>query len=199
MVVAGDIGSGKTHYGYELAEINSGKMPIRHFFNEIGAFKAKRNLEDFPNLLKHYGYDYVLVDLDKEEIDVADNLDPNGLNIYDYLHLSDSKEWFLTLQHDLTRLSQKLEKGVICAMLQKKQGAKQAMGGDSTRMQSEVYLTLNIEQNQETFKECRVDVEKAKDWVTSTNPETLCCRYKTGPRWGKLEKMGDWQRKPLGN
>jgi hypothetical protein len=197
IVVAGDIGSGKTHYGYEFAEINAGKMTIRHFFNEIGAFKAKRNLEDFPNLSEHYGRDYFLIDLDRDGIDVADNLDPNGLNIYDYLHLSDTKEWFLTLQHDLTRLSQKLEKGVICVMLQKKRGSRQAMGGDSTRMQCEVYLTLNIEQNQDTSKECRVDIEKAKDWVTSTNPENLCCRYKTVPKWGKLEKIGEWQKKPM--
>ena len=196
IVTAGDIGSGKTHWGYLLAELNVGKMPIRHFFNEIGASKAKRNLEDFPNLLRHYGHDYFLIDLDKDGLDVAENLDPNGLNIYDYMHLTSSKEWFLVLQQELTRLSQGLEKGVICVMLQKKQGAKQAMGGDVTRMQCEVYFTLNIEHNQNDFKECRVDVDKAKDWLTNTNPETLCCRYKTAPKYGKLLNIGGWERKP---
>ena len=110
IVVAGDIGSGKTYWGYLVAGLNAGKIPIRHFFNEMGASKAKRNLEDFPNLLKHYANDYFLIDLDKEGISVVDNLDPNGLNIYDYLHLSTSKEWFLALQRDLTALSKKLEK-----------------------------------------------------------------------------------------
>jgi hypothetical protein len=196
IIAAGDIGSGKTPWGYLLAEINVGKMPIRHFFNEIGASKAKRNLEDFPSLLQHYGHDYFLIDLDKDSLDVAENLDPNGLNIYDYMHLNSSKEWFLILQQELTKLSQRLEKGVICVMLQKKQGSKQAMGGDVTRMQCEVYMTLNIEHNRDGYKECRVDVEKAKDWVTNTNPETLCCRYKTAPKYGKLVKAGDWERKP---
>ena len=197
IVVAGDVGSGKTHWGYLLADLNVGKIPIRHFFNEMGSSKAKRNLEDFPNLLKHYAHDYFLVDLDKEGIDVIENLDPNGLNLFDYYHLVSSNEWFLKLQQYLTTLSQRLEQGVICVMLQKRRGQSLGMGGDSTRMQCEVYFTLNIVSDQDTYKECRIDCVKAKDWVTNTNPETLCCKYKTAPRWGKLVKVGDWERKPL--
>lgn len=195
IVVAGDIGSGKTHYGYLLAELNVGKIPIRHFFNEIGSSKAMRNLEDFPNLQNHHGQDYFLIDLDKDDLDVAENLDPNGLNIYDYLHITASERFYLNLQQELTRLSKKLEKGVVCVMLQKKRGNKQAMGGEKwCKMQCEVCFALNVQEDKDTHKECRIVVEKAKEYVGSINPETLCCDYKTTPKWGKLEKLGDWHK-----
>jgi len=192
IVVAGDVGSGKTHYGYHLADLNVGKIQIRHFVNEIGDSKAIRNLDDFPRLLEFFGKDYDLVNQDKEQLDVAENLDPNGLNIYDYLHLPSSKEWFLWLQKELARLSQKLETGVIAVMLQKKRGAGLAMGGDSTRMQCETYISLNIEkdvrgsENEHGYKVGRVDIVKCKDWASNLNPEALSCRYYTAPKHGKL-------------
>ncbi|MFC1917000.1 hypothetical protein ACFLX1_02605, partial [Chloroflexota bacterium] len=192
IVVAGDVGSGKTHYGYHLADLNVGKLQIRHFVNEIGESKAIRNLDDFPRLVEFFGKGYGLVNQDKEQIDVAENIDPNGLNIYDYLHLPATKEWFLWLQRELARLSQKLETGVIAVMLQKKRGAGLAMGGDSTRMQCETYLTLNIEKDvrgnekQYGYKVGRVDIVKCKDWASNLNPEALSCRYHTAPKHGKL-------------
>lgn len=197
IVVAGDVGSGKTHYGYLLAELNVGKIPIRHFVNEIGDSKAIRNLDDFPRLMGFFGKGYDLVNQDKEQLDVAENLDPNGLNIYDYLHLSSTKEWFLLLQKELARLSQKLETGVIAVMLQKNRGAMLAMGGNSTRMQCETYITLNIEkdvrgsENKPGYKIGQVDIVKCKDWASSINPEVLSCRYRTAPKHGKLIPYGE--------
>jgi hypothetical protein len=192
IVVAGDVGSGKTHYGYHLANLNVGKIQIRHFVNEIGDSKAIRNLDDFPRLVEFFGKGYDLVNQDKEQLDVAENIDSNGLNIYDYLHLSWTKEWFLLLQKELARLSQKLETGVIVVMLQKKRGIKLAMGGDSTRMQCETYISLNIEkdirgsENEPGYKIGRVDIVKCKDWASCINPEVLSCRYRTAPKHGKL-------------
>ncbi len=192
IVVAGDVGSGKTHYGYHLADLNVGKIQIRHFVNEIGESKAIKNLDDFPHLQKFFDNGYVLINQDKEQLDVAENIDPNGLNIYDYLHLPSTKEWFLWLQKELARLSQKLEAGVIVVMLQKKRGTGLAMGGDSTRMQCETYISLNIEkdvrgsENEHGYKVGRVDIVKCKDWASSINPEVLSCRYRTAPKHGKL-------------
>lgn len=129
---------------------------------------------------------------DKEQLDVAENLDPNGLSIYDYLHLPSSKEWFLWLQKELARLSQKLDTGVIVVMLQKKRGSGLAMGGDSTRMQCETYVTLNIEKDvkgnekEHGYKIGRVDIVKCKDWASNINPEVLSFRYRTAPKHGKL-------------
>jgi hypothetical protein len=202
IVVAGDVGSGKTHFGYLIAELNVGNLPIRHFVNEIGDSKAIRNLDDFPRLLQDLGKGYHLINQDREGLDVAENLDPNGLNIFDYLHLPSNKEWFLGLQQGLARFSQKIERGIFVVMLQKKQGSLLAMGGDVTRMQSEIYLTLNIEEdvegdaNEYGYKVGRVDVVKCKDWVSKINPETRCCRYRTAPKHGQLVADGKgWIRK----
>ena len=197
IVVAGDVGSGKTHYGYHLADLNVGKIQIRHFVNEIGDSKAIRNLDDFPRLLEFFGKGYDLVNQDKEQLDVAENIDPKGLNIYDYLHLPSTKEWFLWLQKELARLSQKLETGVIVVMLQKKRGVGLAMGGDSTRMQCETYISLNVEKdvkgsdNEPGYKIGRVDIVKCKDWASNINPETLSYRYRTAPKHGKLIPYGE--------
>lgn len=202
IVVAGDVGSGKTHWGYLIADLNVGKIPIRHFVNEIGDQKAIRNLDDFPFLHSHFDNGYDLVNQDKEGLDVAENLDPNGLNIYDYLHLPSSKEWFLWLQKELARLSQKLESGAVVVMLQKKRGVDLAMGGDSTRMQCETYFALNIvkdiigDENTHGYKDCRIDIIKCKDWATKLNPEALSCRYYTAPKYGKLVAYSEgWKRK----
>lgn len=191
IVVAGDVGAGKTHFGYLLAELNVGNLPIRHFVNEIGETRAALWLDDFPNLTRAFGRDYYLINLDNEEsLDVPESLAPNGLNIYDYLHLSASKEWFLILQRELARLSQKLDRGVIVVMLQKKQGASLAMGGNSTRMQAETYFNLCIEENVKEFKRCRVDVIKCRGWADKEmNPELLSFRYHTAPKYGKI--VGD--------
>jgi hypothetical protein len=200
IVVAGDVGSGKTHFGYLLAELNVGKIPIRHFVNEIGDSKAIRNLDDFPVLLEHFDKDYYLINQDKEQLEVAENLDPEGLNIYDYLHLPASKEWFLWLQKELSKLSQKLTTGAIAVFLQKKRGVSLAMGGEGTKMQCEVYLNLNITKDvkgDETdygYKEGRIDIIKCRNWNSKINPETLSLLYRTAPKWGKLTPVSlDWK------
>lgn len=199
VVVAGDVGSGKTHFGYLLAELNIGRIPIRHFVNEIGESKAIRNLDDFPILLEHFGKDYYLINQDKEQLEVAENLDPEGLNIYDYLHLPVSKEWFLWLQKELSKLSQKLTTGAIVVFLQKKRGVGLAMGGEGTKMQCEVYLNLNITQDVKGddtnygYKEGRIDIIKCRNWNSKINPETLSLLYRTAPKWGKLTPLSlDW-------
>ena len=103
----------------------------------------------------------------------------------------------MLLQKELTRLSQKLETGVIVVMLQKKRGANLAMGGDSTRMQCETHITLNIErgvrgsEDEHGYKIERVDVGKCKDWASSINPEVLSYRYRTAPKHGKLIPYGE--------
>ncbi len=195
IVVAGDIGSGKTHWAYALAEPNLGKLPIRHFFNEMGSSKAEMLLDDFPKLQEAFNANsdaYALVNLDAEPLDVGASLDPNGLNIYDWLHLPTSKEWFLLLQRELMILSQKLDKGVIVVMLQKKRGKSLGYGSDITRMQCELYLTLNIEQDVASHKEGRIDIVKCRDWASKINPEVLSCRYYTALKHGKLVGNSDW-------
>ena len=199
IVLAGDIGSGKTHWGYELANLNVGKIPIRHFFNEMGDAKAGLLLEDYPKLEEALENGYELINLNKETLYVADNLDPDGLNIYDYLHLPASKEWFLYLGKELATLSRKIDKGVMVVMLQKKRGQPLAMGGDTTRQQCEIYFTLNIKEdviggeNEHGYKRGQIEIIKCKDWATDRNPEMLCISYQTAPQHGKLvARDNDW-------
>lgn len=202
IVVAGEVGSGKTHWAYLLASINAGKIPIRYFFNEMGDAKADRNLDDFPELdaIRENGYE--LINLDRGNLDIAESLDPDGLNIFDWMHLPATKEWYLALGRELARYSKKVDHGAIVVMLQKKPGEILGYGGELTRMQSEIYLTLNIEENVEGdfahygHKVCRIDVVKCKDFKTNINPEVLSFRYRTAPLWGKLEPHNckEWAR-----
>jgi hypothetical protein len=193
IIVAGDVGSGKTHYAYALADLNVGRIPIMHFFNEIGEAKAVMNLEDYPALRKHLCRDYYLIDLDKDPIEVADNIDPEGLNIYDYLHLPCGNQWFLQVQSELAMLSRKLTTGVVVVFMQKLEGAKYAMSGESTKMQSDLYLSLNKTRELSSHTEGRIDVMKCRNWHGEVNPIALSFRYKTGPRWGKLVNLdSEW-------
>ena len=66
------------------------------------------------------------------------------------------------------------------------------MGGDSTRMQCETYLSLNIERDvrgndkEHGYNAGRIDIVKCKDWASNVNPEALSCRYHTAHKHGKL-------------
>ena len=196
ITLGGDIGSGKTHYSYLLADLNVGKIPIRHFFNEGGEGKAVRLLDDYPLLREHLGKDYHLIDLDKEELDVAESLDPDGLNIYDYLHAPANKEWFLWLPQELAKYSKKLGKGVIAVMMQKLKGKDTPFGGEGTKMQCEIQFLLHIikdvegDDAQHGYKECRIDIVKAKDWASNRNPENQSLIYRTFPKYGQLKGIG---------
>jgi hypothetical protein len=196
IVVAGDGGGGKTHFGYHTADLNLGKRSIRHFVVEDGDQRMVKLLDDFPALkeayLAHDGRYHLINPSKGEGLDVAENLDPDGLNIYDYARIPDRKDWYLAVQREMIRLSDNLETGAVMVMVQKKGGQPIGYGGDFSKMQCEAYFSLHIDRNVREsptdygHKECHVNIEKARDYASKQIPETMACGYRTAPLHGKL-------------
>jgi len=196
IVVAGDGGGGKTHFGYHFADLNLGKLPIRHFVIEDGDQRMVRLLDDYPALKEAFLANdgrYHLINPSKGEgIEVAENIDPVGVNIYDYARVPDRKDWYLAIQREMIKLSDKLETGVVMVMIQKKSGASLGYGKEFTKMQCEVYFSLHIDRNVKEsekdygHKECHVTIEKARDFASRQIPDMMACGYRTAPLHGKL-------------
>lgn len=196
ITVAGEIGSGKTHWGMLTADLNLGKLPIRHFILQDGGQSSAYLLDDFPQLKEAYlakdGRYYLINPRQWDGLDVAENLDPDGLNIFDWLRLQNSKNWFIALQQELARLGDNLGKGAVMVMLQKPTGAKLAYGKDFTKADSGVYFSLTVDknilgdENAHGSKECHVTIEKCRSYASKRNPEALGCAYRTAPLHGKL-------------
>lgn len=73
------------------------------------------------------------------------------------------------------------------------------MGGDTTRMQCETYISLNVKEDikgsigNHGYKKGQADIIKCKDWASDINPEGLSFKYRTSPKHGKLEaESDDW-------
>lgn len=196
IIVAGDGGGGKTHWGYTFADLNLDKLPIRHFVVEDGDQRMVRLLEDYPLLEQAYllnNDSYSLVNPSKGQgLIPADNLDPEGLNIYDYYRVPDRKDWYLAVQKEMIKCSDNLTTGAVAIMIQKKRGESLGYGREFTKMQCEVAFSMWIDKNvkmSETdygYKKCHITIEKARDLASKQIPEAMACGYKTAPLHGKL-------------
>lgn len=198
MVVAGEVGSGKTHYALELAQLNLGKIPIRFFFAESGTYRMQDYLDDYPEIAEAIDRDDGTIDVvntDIDNVDVLSSLDPDGLNIHDYLRMQTGDLWWLQMQMELREYATRLETGMLVVNLQKLDGAKYAMGGQGTTFQNDIGVNLNvIEKVQGSFDEhgyklCRLDIVKARDWAGKVNPEVMSVDYRTAGIRGKLKMI----------
>lgn len=195
MTVEGELSSGKTHYSLEFASLNLGKLPIRLFFAELGTPRMLDLLRDYPNLLeavKSESDDFILINTDINDLDVLTSLDPNGANLYDYLRMGGGERWWLDMQLRLRAFATKLENGFLMVNLQKLKGRSVAVGGEGNRFQCETAITLNTRevvqgsQEEAGYRLCRLDIEKARDWMGKIAPEAMSVDYRTGGERGRL-------------
>ena len=190
VTVAGIKGSGKTHFGFEMGELNIDKMPVRHFVNEGGSSRALFNLQDYPKLKEAHGKTYFLVDQSKRNLSVADAVDENGLNIYDYLRITgNSDNWWYKLMDELAETTKCLNTGVIVVFIQRLTGKPFGLGGEGTGFACDVYLTM--EKARGSTKGV-LRIEKCRNWANPIlDPETLQCDYRSIAPRGKLVVDGN--------
>ena len=114
----------------------------------------------------------------------ADVIDPDAINIIDFLELHDE---FWKVGGMMKDIYEKLDKGIAIIALQKNPGAKVGRGGSATMEKPRLYISM------EAGKLC---LEKAKNWRHSShNPNNMICEYKLvkGAVFIK-EGMWDWRR-----
>ncbi len=134
VVLAGEPNAGKTAYLLNLAWKNKDKHPI-YFSSEMGAAELQIRLKKFNHLLS----DWKDIRFISKSSDFRDVIDPNGLNIIDYLEVAKD---FYEIGGLLTDIFNTLKDGVAVVGIQKPIGRDTGVGGARTLDKARLYLAI---------------------------------------------------------
>jgi len=134
VVLAGEPNAGKTAYLLNLAWKNKDKHPL-YFSSEMGAAELQIRLKKFNHLLS----DWKDIRFISKSSDFRDVVDPNGLNIIDYLEVSKD---FYEIGGLLTDIFNTLKDGVAVVGIQKPVGRDTGVGGARTLDKARLYLAI---------------------------------------------------------
>jgi hypothetical protein len=161
VIVSGSPDSGKTAYMMNLVYKNQSKFHIQYNSSEMGAMEFKSRLEMFPD---------IMIDewtfLAKERGgDFHDIIDPNGINIIDFLEMHDN---FYEVGKHIKRIFDRLRDGVAFIALQKNPGTENPLGGHRAREKARLVINLDHD-----YPGHKAKITKAKNWRTHENPRGL--------------------------
>lgn len=134
VVLAGEPNAGKTAFLLNTAWKNLDQHP-NYFSSEMGAAELQIRLKKFPHDL-HKWKD---VNFYAKASDFPKVIDPNGLNIIDYLEVSKD---FYEIGGLLTDIFNALDKGVAVVAIQKPAGRDVGVGGARTLDKARLYLSI---------------------------------------------------------
>jgi len=162
--VAGTMQAGKTAYLLNVGWLNKDLMPTYYFTSEFGGDELRERLEPFGYSMEKWR----AITFIERSRDFQDGIYPNGLNLIDYLEVSDEGE-FYKMGIQIKRIYEKLHDGVAVIGLQKKFGGDFGYGGQPTADKPRLYITLE----KGTLK-----IVKAKLWAGEVNPNGMFRRFK---------------------
>jgi hypothetical protein len=178
IVIAGEPNAGKTAFLLNVVRMNQDRHKISYFSSEMGPVEFKDRLVNFEYLLNSWKFS------PKERTsNFADVIDPDGLNIIDFLEITDE---FYKVGGLIREIYDKLNKGVAVIALQKNRGADFGLGGMRGLEKARLYLTL---------EPGKAKIVKAKNWVDPVrNPNGLTmdfslvkgARFLTDDSWKKV-------------
>ena len=183
VIVAGEQNAGKTAYCLNVALLNMNRgFPVQYMSSEMGALELRDRLENFDGVpLSDWGN----VEFIERSSEFADIIDPDGLNIIDFLEILDNF-WLIGLE--LQNIFNKLKNGVAVIALQKDHRAELGRGGSFALEKPRIYLTL--EDNAPLG--AKLSIRKAKNWYDKNrNPNRLEVNFKIVGGC-KLIQISDW-------
>jgi hypothetical protein len=138
-----------------------------HYFN------SEMGIEELRGRLAKFNYEkaeWSKITWHEQANQFEDHIDPNGLNIIDFLEVG--AEAFIVTE-DIKRVFDKLKKGLLLIVMQKRSYKEYAVGGEGTLEKAR--LAINLEHsNGENL--ARITV--AKNWHGTDNPKWKVCKYK---------------------
>lgn len=135
VVIAGEPNSGKTAYCLNTAWKNRELHP-KYFSCEGGAAELKIRLQKFNHPLEQWAKE---IDFFGKSDDYTKNINPDGLNIIDYLEVSKD---FYEIGGMLTDIYDSLRKGVAVVAIQKPTGRNTGVGGERTLDKVRLYMAI---------------------------------------------------------
>lgn len=176
IVIAGVSNAGKSGFLLEMASTNYKHMKVSYFASEWSPSGLKQRLENFGEDMKVWPE----IEFIKRTKNFGDVLDPDGLNIVDFL---ETHEDFWAVSGEIQKYHDRLRDGVVVVALQKKPGADFGKGGHGTMEKSQLYLTID---------DGIMTIAKLKQPpMGRKNLSGLSINYSYG-QGGRLEKDGLW-------
>ncbi len=171
IVIAGSQNIGKTLFALNFAKMNQDKFKIHYFNSEMSEEELAIRLNQFKTKWKTNFY--------CRTNNFADVIQPDDVNIIDYLEISDE---FWKIGAEISKLHEKLGKGVCLLCLQKDSRNLLGRGASFGLEKPRAYISMDKD---------RIIIVKAKNWADpSYNPNFKCVDYKI--KGTEFMPAGDW-------
>jgi hypothetical protein len=197
ILVAGEKDAGKTCFALNAAFLNRDVIPVRYINSEMGEQELDNRIINFPD---HRLHEWKKITWIEQSSKFEDVIDPYGLNIIDFLEIG--KDAFEAVD-DIKRVFDKLQKGLLLIVMQKRSYKEFAVGGEGTLEKAR--LAINLEHRAGIGNVCKITV--AKNWTGKIqHPKGYECGYKivSGGKmtidrlgWYKPEETTEARKGPL--
>ncbi len=181
ILVSGEKDAGKTCFALNVAYANRDKFSVRYFNSEMGSMELRKRLVKFPSSFRLA--EWKRITWMEQANNFEDHIDPNGLNIIDFLEVGAEA---YTVTQDIRRVFDKLDKGLLLIVMQKRSYKEFAVGGEGTLEKAR--LAVNLEHN---FGENIARITVAKNWKGDERPRGKVCKYKI-VQGGDMRMDGEW-------
>ncbi|MCR4293662.1 MAG: PriCT-2 domain-containing protein [Candidatus Kuenenia sp.] len=185
IIITGDTNAGKTSFFLNIVKNNNHKF---FYFNlEMSTERFRERLDDYGLPIEFW--------LDKLKMsergdNIADAIQPNGINIVDYLQCNWETPWTTSIKID--EIFDKLDQGIAIIGLQKKREQSIPRGGEGTLERAQFALALHFNSGSQ-FQ--TAEILKAKMPATKFNPNFCICDFKYGENYTDIVKINNWRRK----
>jgi hypothetical protein len=192
VIVSGAPDAGKTAFMLALAELNMDEFDVQYLSSEMGALEFRTRLDAFGwRTIDEWNFQAY-----ERDSDFADAINPDGINIIDFLEMHDN---FYQIGGYIKDIYNKLKTGVAIIAIQKNPGNENPLGGQRAREKARLVLNLDRvvvdEIDGHKIYGNVAKITKAKNWKTQTNPTGLRqffdlydgCQFKPRGEWEKRE------------
>jgi hypothetical protein len=178
IVIGGFSNAGKTCVALDIARHNQDKHPVRYFSSEMGDSELKLRLSKWEGIQP----DDWKTQFYERSNDFPGVIDPNGLNIIDYLEVNDE---FWKVGSVIADIYDRLSSGIAVVCIQKNAGTDYGRGGTFGAEKPRLYLSLDRIEGKHVMK-----IVKAKNWKGIENPNSMV---------REMSIVGGWKILPVGN
>lgn len=171
IVVAGETNSGKTSLLLSIAAMNFAH-PIRYLSSEMTPTELRNRLKAFGIAKQEW---LAHCEFIQRSDRFADAINPDGINIIDYLEMSDN---FFKANQYITEIFKKLRKGIAIIAIQKKRGELFGRGGEFTLEKARLGISLFCHGHTPSGLVGSCLVTKAKNVIGDNNPQDKRVYYR---------------------
>ena len=167
IIVAGECNSGKTALLFNIMYMNQKRYKFKYITSEMTADEILTRIKLMRDTREHF---LQFCDFYNKTHDYADDIDPDGMNIVDFIEIYDD---FYRIGVEIKKIFDKLTTGCAIIALQKKHGETFGRGGEFTLEKARLALSLFTHGRMKDGIVGSCLITKCKNYVPKRNPEGL--------------------------